>query len=203
MDGLGCSASRWAWPEVTALFALRVHWLFLRRRLAGALFRLTHLFRGVIIESDFCVEGGSNITLERGVVVQRRSVFTVSADGRLFVGQDTRIGSDAVIAVAQEVVLGRNVLIAARCFICDHNHRFGDPNVPVMHQGPATPKPVRIEEGAWLGINVSVLPGAHIGRNCVVGANSVVIGDVPDGTVVAGVPARVIRTRHSHGHTQE
>ena len=102
---------------MTALFALRLHWLFLRRRLAGTLFRLRHFFRGVFIESGFTVEGASNITLQPGVVVQRRSAFTVAPDGRLIVGQDSRIGSDAVIAVGREVVLGRNVLIAARCFI--------------------------------------------------------------------------------------
>ena len=85
----------------------------------------------------------------------------------------------------------------------DQNHRFDDLHVAVMHQGPASPRPVRIEDGAWLGINVCVLPGAHIGKNCVVGANSVVTGAVPDGAVVAGVPARVISTNHRHGPAEE
>jgi acetyltransferase-like isoleucine patch superfamily enzyme len=116
------------------------------------------------------VERHRNIGLHRGVVVQRRGAFTVSEGGRLLVGEGTRIGSDAVIAVAREVVLGRDVLIAARCFISDHNHRFVDPHVPVIQEEVDTRKPVRIQDSAWVGTNI--LPGAHLGRNCVVGANA-------------------------------
>jgi acetyltransferase-like isoleucine patch superfamily enzyme len=64
-----------------------------------------------------------------------------------------------------------------------------------MHQGLTAPAPVRIGEGSWLGINVCILPGVTLGRNCVVAANSVVTRSVPDGGVVAGAPARLLRTR--------
>lgn len=138
-------------------------------------------------------EGTDNMVFEPGVVIQRRSVFTARPRARLHLGAGTRIGSDAVISVAQEVTLGRNVLIAARCYISDHGHRFDDPGVAVMHQGMETPAPVRIEDGAWLGINVCILPGVTIGRNSVVAANSVVTQSVPEATVVAGIPARILR----------
>jgi len=180
---------------------LRLHWLFFGRRVAGTFFRIQHLFRGVYIESGFTVQGGRNITLHRGVVIQRRSVFTTAPGARLVVGRGTRVGSDAVISVAHEVILGENVLIAARCFIADYGHRFSNQDVPVMHQGAETPRAVRIDDGAWLGINVCILPGVHLGRNCVVGANSVVTQSVPAGAIVAGVPARVVRT--TGGETED
>ena len=63
----------------------------------------------------------------------------------------------------------------------------------MMDQGIASVAPVVIREGAWLGQGVVVCPGVTIGRNAVIGANSVVRHDVPDRCVAAGVPARVIR----------
>lgn len=55
-------------------------------------------------------------------------------------------------------------------------------------------KSVRIKQGAWLGVNVTVLPGVTIGENAIVGAGAVVTKDVPANTVVAGVPAKILRT---------
>jgi acetyltransferase-like isoleucine patch superfamily enzyme len=175
------------------LHSLRRHRLSVRRRLAGFWLRLRHFPRGVYIEHAFTAEGVDRIELEPGVVVQRRCVFTVAPNARLRLGAGTRIGSDAVISVAREVTFGRNVLVAARCYVSDHGHHFTAAAVPIMHQGMDTPRPVTIHDGAWLGINVCILPGVTVGRNSVVGANSVVTESVPDGAVVAGIPARVVR----------
>ena len=92
------------------------------------------------------------------------------------------------------MTLGQNVLIAAWCYISDHGHRFSDPAPAVMSQETDNPQPVRIGDEVWLGISVCLLPGVSFGRNCIVGANSVGTRSVPDGAVVAGVPARVLRT---------
>lgn len=54
-------------------------------------------------------------------------------------------------------------------------------------------KPVHIKQNAWLGANTTILPGVTVGENAVVAAGAVVSHDVPDNTVVAGVPARVIK----------
>ena len=66
-------------------------------------------------------------------------------------------------------------------------------DTPIRYQPIDRVAPVLIRRGAWLGQNCVVLPGVTIGQGSVVGANSVVREDVPDRTVVAGVPARVIR----------
>jgi acetyltransferase-like isoleucine patch superfamily enzyme len=76
--------------------------------------------------------------------------------------------------------------------ITDMNHDYTDVDAPISRQHqPETP--VVIGDGSWLGHNVVVLPGAHIGRHVAVGAGSVVRGTLPDYCVAAGVPARVIR----------
>ena len=63
---------------------------------------------------------------------------------------------------------------------------------PIIKQGVIQKNDVVIGSGSWIGENVSII-GASIGRNCVVGANSVVTKDIPDFSVAAGVPARIIK----------
>ena len=89
------------------------------------------------------------------------------------------------------VLMGSNVMIGPNTLISTVNH----PMTPVgrrRHLGIA--KPVRIGNDVWLGGNVTILPGVSIGNNVVVAAGAVVTKDVPDNTLVGGVPARKIRT---------
>ena len=169
-----------------------------RQRLMGLLFRYRQLLNGVYIEHGLYVAGEQNIQLGAGVVIQRRSVLATRGQGRLIIGPGSRIGSDAVISVGQEVRIGARVLMAARCYISDINHRFDDPLRPVMDQGITTARPVCIGDGSWLGINVCVMPGVSLGANCVVGANSVVTRSFPERSVIGGVPARLLKTNGDH-----
>lgn len=152
------------------------------------------MWRGVYVGPGLHVAGASSITLGPGVVIQRGAALYARPGSRLLISDGCRIGSDVVISVAESVHLGREVLLAPRCYISDHNHQFTDPTIPVMRQGMTTPVPVVIGDGSWLGINVSVLAGVTLGRNCVVAANSVVTTSFPDGSVIGGAPARLMRS---------
>jgi acetyltransferase-like isoleucine patch superfamily enzyme len=66
--------------------------------------------------------------------------------------------------------------------------------VPVLEQGRSS-RGITLDENVWLGTGAKVLDGVRIGKNVVVGANAVVNGDVPDGVIAGGIPARVIRKR--------
>jgi acetyltransferase-like isoleucine patch superfamily enzyme len=179
---------------VRLAFGLRQWRVLLRRRVDGALFRYLQLWRGAFVEPELTVVGGRNIQLDPGVIIQRRAVLITRPHARLSIGAGSRIGPDAVISVAQEVTLGREVLVAARCYISDHNHEFSDFERPVMHQGMTTPQPVAIGDGSWLGINVCILAGVTLGSNCVVAAGSVVTRSFPKGSIVGGAPARLLRS---------
>jgi acetyltransferase-like isoleucine patch superfamily enzyme len=78
-------------------------------------------------------------------------------------------------------------------YVTDQNHVYADPDVPIAQQWPAE-DPVEIGSGSWLGAGCVVLPGTRLGRNTVVAANAVVRGEHPDHAVLAGVPAKVVRT---------
>ena len=113
-------------------------------------------------------------------------------DPRLSIGRGTRIGELAHIICSHSVTIGEDVLFANRLFISDCSHSFRDINVPVLHQGLDRLPAVSIGDGSWAGENVCII-GCSIGRHCVIGANSVVMRDVPDYSVVVGAPARVVR----------
>jgi acetyltransferase-like isoleucine patch superfamily enzyme len=77
-------------------------------------------------------------------------------------------------------------------YITDQNHGYTDPDVPVGRQWPVN-EPVVIGSGCWLGAGAIILPGARLGRNVVVAGGAVVRGEFPDHSVIAGVPAKVVR----------
>ena len=98
-----------------------------------------------------------------------------------------------MLSAASPIRLGRKVLLARNVYISDHIHAYEDATTAVLDQGVTRVEPVEIEDGAWLGQNVVVCPGVRIGRGAVVGANSVVLDDVPAFSLAVGTPARVVR----------
>lgn len=119
---------------------------------------------------------------------------TAVARPRLVIGDRTSISGGCVLSAAREIVLGEAVLLARNVYVSDHVHAFTDLSRPVLDQGIDRLAPVRIDDGAWLGQNVVVTPGSTIGKGAVIGAGSLVRGDVPDHSLAVGTPARVIRT---------
>ncbi|MFQ2262622.1 acyltransferase [Aeromonas dhakensis] len=108
------------------------------------------------------------------------------------IGNDVYVGRYAHIVSIKNVNICNNVLIADKVYISDNIHQYHDTSKPIKDQPILCKGSVTINEGAWLGENVCVI-GASVGKNSVVAANSVVTKDVPDYTVVAGAPAKVIK----------
>ena len=110
------------------------------------------------------------------------------------IGDGTSIAGNCVLSAARSLRIGRKVLFARNIYVADHKHAFGALSLPILEQGIDRVLPVEIADGAWLGQNVVVGPGVRIGRGAVIGANSVVLDDVPDHAVAVGAPARVVRS---------
>jgi acetyltransferase-like isoleucine patch superfamily enzyme len=111
----------------------------------------------------------------------------------IVIGDHTSVSGFLTITAVESVLIDSKVLIARYVYISDHTHATGSLEHAIKDQGITKAAPVHIREGAWLGQGVVVCPGVTIGRNAVIGANSVVRHDVPDFCVAAGAPARVIR----------
>lgn len=151
---------------------------------------------GSIVEPPVRIGGEKRIRVGSGVYVGAGSwLLALPGDGvALEIGDGTNISGSLVVSAAQSVRIGRSVLMARNVYLSDHGHAFEERGVPVLAQGISEPRPVEICDHAWLGENVVVCPGVRIGRGAVVGANAVVLEDVPDYCVAVGVPARVVRS---------
>lgn len=116
-------------------------------------------------------------------------------DGRptLRIGDHTYIGRMVHINAWQDVDIGPDVLIGDRVTILDADHHFDDVSLPIRRQGDSFFGAVRLKTGCWIGSGAVIMPGVTIGRNAVVAANAVVTRDVPERTLVGGVPAKIIR----------
>ena len=113
-----------------------------------------------------------------------------NAVGDVTIGDYTRIGIHCT--VIGPVCIGNNVNLAQGITVTALNHNFKDATRRIDEQGIST-KPVVISDDVWIGANAVVLPGVIIGTHCVVAAGAVVTKDVPPHSLVAGVPAKVIK----------
>jgi len=108
------------------------------------------------------------------------------------IGDYTYIGNFFHLVAKNSVRIEENVLIADRVFIADNSHDYRDISTPIQFQSIVDFEETVIGSGSWIGEGVCIL-GASIGRNSVVGANSVVTRDIPDYSVAVGCPAVVIK----------
>ena len=132
---------------------------------------------------------GPQITLSAGMVPGQQMV----SNPVITVGDRCLIGKGSGIVGHLEIVIGNDVWTGHHVYITDQNHGYGDLALPISRQ-VMPERPVSIGDGSWLGHGTVVLPGSVVGRHVVIGANSVVTGHIPDYSVAAGVPARVIKT---------
>ena len=110
----------------------------------------------------------------------------------LEIGEECFVGDECLLDLAEGIRLEPQVTLAERVLVLTHLN-VGYRDHPLQGPFPAMAAPVVIERGAFLGASVTVLAGVRIGSGSFVAAGSVVTADVPPRTLVAGVPARVVR----------
>lgn len=113
-----------------------------------------------------------------------------NAVGDVMIGDHTRIGLHNTII--GPVIIGNHVNLAQGITVTALNHNFEDSKKRIDEQGVST-SAVVIEDDIWIGANAVVLPGVTIGHHSVVAAGAVVTKDIPPHSLVAGVPAKVIK----------
>ena len=131
---------------------------------------------------------GPHVALSAGMVPGQ----TCLTDPVVTIGDRCLIGRGSGIVGHLSIEIGDDVFTGHHVYITDQNHGYADRDVPVSLQ-TMPERPVSIGRGSWIGHGSVVLPGSEIGRNVVIGANSVVRGAIPDHSVAAGVPAKVIK----------
>ncbi len=140
------------------------------------------------------VEMSGNIVLGESCVVGSFTILSTAPSGRLEVGVDTYINRYTVVGATEAVSHGSHCIFAAFVSNTDATHGINDLSIATKHAASSA-KPVTIGNNVWLGSGVMVMMGSHIGDDAVVGARSLVRGDLPDRSVSLGTPAKVQRIR--------
>lgn len=179
----------WSWFYLVRYW--RLMWLRLRRPdiiLEGFVF----LSRRVKIESR---RGYGRVIIGRWVHLGEGAKLRAH-EGTLRIGHKTIIGQQTTINAYLDVEIGARALVSDWIYIGDFDHVHSDINSPIKDQG-IVKSPVRIGPDCWVGVKATVLRGTVVGHGSVLGANSVVKGIFPPESVIAGVPARVIKDRRA------
>lgn len=150
---------------------------------------------GTIFEPTCLVLHPERVHLGRDVYVGHLAILEGYHRNELRVGDGSWIGAQSFLHGAGGLEIGRNVGIGPAVKILSSHHEIdGSLELPILH-APLVFSAVVIEDDADLGAGAIVLPGVRIGRGAQVGAGAVVTRDVPPFAVVAGNPARILRTR--------
>lgn len=165
---------------------LAVYWLVAKQLPAstspgGKIWR----FIRASVASPLFAQAGSSINVEHGASFGRGDKIIIG--DRSGIGINARL--DGPVRIGKDVMMGPEVMIYA------HGHAFDDVTTPMIEQGFSEAAEVVIEDDVWIGARAILLPGVRIGTGSVVGASAVVTKSVAPYSVVAGNPARVVKTR--------
>jgi len=151
----------------------------------------------VVIDDNCLIDakGDSNagITVGNGVFIGRNSILSCK-NGDIAIADGANIGFNCEVFSASRVVIGRDTLLAAYCYVIGGDHDFSDPSAAVLAQSRRSAG-VTIGSGAWLGAGAKILDGVSIGDGAIIGAGAVVREPVGDGAIAVGIPARIVGQR--------
>jgi len=151
-----------------------------------------------VVMDDNCVldakgETNKGIEIHNGVFIGRSTILTCH-NGDIILEDNVNIGFNCVISSLSKIVIKKNHLMAAFCYLVGGDHESDRTDIPVLFQGRSS-KGIQIDENVWLGAGVAVLDGVTIGRDSIIGAGAVVNKDVPDYAIAAGLPAKFLWDR--------
>jgi len=139
------------------------------------------------------VQLGNNVSIHSNSIIDCTGVIRNIGEG-IAIGNNVGFSPNCFIQVRGSISIGNNVIFGPGVKIFSESHNFSDVNKFINEQGE-TRKGVIIEDGVWIGADVTVLDGVTIGKNSIIAAKSLVNKDIPDYSIVAGIPVKIIRNR--------
>jgi acetyltransferase-like isoleucine patch superfamily enzyme len=160
--------------------------------------RQFHSFGAVtILDRPIWLYGTRLIAIGERVIILRGAWLSVErpvwdrSEPVLTIGNDVAIRTGLTISASDSIIIESDVGIGANVTIIDSRHTWSTGNPNPMHS-PVETSPVRIGRGSWVAERATVVAGADIGEQCMIGPSSVVSGTIPDYSVVLGNPGRVV-----------
>ena len=156
-----------------------------------------HIGDNVVVDDNCCLDakGTDNrgISLGNGVFLGRNTILSCK-NGDIVIDDEANLGFNVEVFSASRVRIGKKVLVAAYTYLVGGDHLYDRIDIPVLDQG-RTARGIEVGDHVWLGAHVVVTDGSRIGRDAIVGAGAVVVGDVPEFAIATGIPAKVVRDR--------
>lgn len=175
--------------------------LFIGRHVSLFHPQLITVGRAVIIEDNVTINAlsqngvvlGDNVTIAKFATIQCTGVIRHMGVG-LTIGNNSAVGAYSFLGAQGGIQIGANVIMGPRVSFHAENHIYHDTETPIRLQGESR-QGIVIEDDCWIGAGAIILDGVHIGHGSIIAAGSVVTQNVPAYAVMAGVPARLIKTR--------
>lgn len=156
--------------------------------------QFARLGKGVVFENGVLVFHPENIEIGDGVYVGHYAILKGYYKNKMVIGDGTWIGQQCFFHSAGGLTIGRNVGIGPGVKIVTSSHSLDELDKAILHSTLHF-APVIIGDDSDIGVGTIILPGVCIGQGVQVGAGAVVVSDVKDYAVVAGVPAKILRMR--------
>jgi acetyltransferase-like isoleucine patch superfamily enzyme len=157
------------------------------------------------VAEDYCeIQGlakggivlGDHVTIGRFAMIRPSGYYGREMGAGLTIGDHSNVGPYCYLGCSGIIEIGNHVLMGPRVTMSAENHNFDRCDLLISQQG-VTRERITIEDDCWLGSGSIIVAGVHIGKGSIVAAGAVVTKDVPAYAIVAGVPARIIRSRDS------
>ena len=155
--------------------------------------------KNIIIEKDVKIFNEKNIFLEDNVYIGHNCIINSYINGEIFIGENSWIGQNSYLHGAGKIKIGKSVGIGPLSKIFTSFHNINNTKKIIINNEIIF-KSVIIDEGSDIGVGSIIMPGVKIGKNCMIGAGSVVTKTIPSNCVVAGVPAKIIKKYKNEKH---
>ncbi len=139
------------------------------------------------------IKFGRNVTIGHAAQIICTGIVANKGEG-LQLGDYSSIGAQSFIGAQGNITIGDNVIMGPGVKIFSENHNYSKEDVLIRKQGE-TRQSVKIGNNCWIGAGTTILAGVMIGDGCVIAAGAVVTKSIPPDSLVAGVPAKIIKSR--------
>lgn len=176
-------------------FYYRIKTIIFYRIIFKSIGSKTTIRRPLLITNPQFISIGSNVLIRDGIRLEVVLWHRNERCPSLQIGDNTNIEQNVHIVCRNKVVIGSNVSVTGNCAIVDVTHPYTDLRSPnkIGNRFLCDDSFVEIGDGSFIGFGSVILPNVRIGKNVVVGANSVVLNDIPDCSVAVGTPAKIIK----------
>ena len=148
-----------------------------------------HGFQDLNFDTELAIKNKGRISLGKRTTAFRR-VTLVANGGNLKFGNFVFLNRNCIVIALHQITIGNSCIFGPGVTIYDHDHKFSyDGIIP----GKYSTSPVIIEDNCWIGANATILRGTHIGEGCVIGAGTVVKGEIPPHSIVTSNREMVIK----------